>query len=88
MSLVTHHEFTEAFGDACQNLDISSDWLSHNPPSEWTDADERLWQEEERMALEARQAEQLAKGYWWDLEGVRCATFGRDPHTNPYREEQ
>jgi hypothetical protein len=64
-----------------QNDDLSKDWLSHDPSFEWD--------YEELEAFEQRRKEQeqkmIAMAAWWDMEGVRCATFGRDPNKNPYR---
>ena len=66
--------------DAFQNLDTCRDWESHAPEFEWTDDDLQEF-EEERQAIECNL---LAMAMWWECEGVRCATFGRDPNQNPY----
>lgn len=67
--------------DGFQNDDQSNDWQNHDPVFEWTP--EQL----EEFERERRYAEQEAEAMagWWDMEGVRCATFGRDPNENPYR---
>jgi len=66
-----------------QNLDESEDWKNHDPHFEWTD------EELEQMALDEQyeRHQQEAMAAWWDMDGVRCATFGRDPNKNPYRSE-
>lgn len=91
MSRATELEFREAFGMPirdgymdCQNDDRCDDWKSHNPQSAWTLEDQVKWEEEQELLRQAELANGLAMAYWWDLEGVRCATFGRDPNQNPY----
>lgn len=65
-----------------QNLDTCDDWMSHAPPFEWTSED--LYEFE--RAEEYREQEAEAMFHWWEAEGVRCATFGRNPNENPYKE--
>jgi hypothetical protein len=62
-----------------QNLDKDQGWLNHAPRFAWTEEDLREFEEEERLA----EIEQLALANWWEMEGVRCATFG-NPNKNPY----
>ena len=69
--------------DGFQNLDKSNDWQSHEPGFEWTDDD--LMAFEYDLMVEEQERLTPALAAWWDLEGVRCATFGRDPNQNPYR---
>lgn len=62
--------------DSFQNLDSDTDWLAHEPHYEpdWEELEfERKIAENERLAMAA----------WWEMEGVRCATFG-NPNRNPY----
>jgi hypothetical protein len=68
--------------ESFQNLDDCEDWLSHDPTFEWSEDDLAEFAHEEAY----RKQEQEAMAAWWDMEGVRCATFGRDPNKNPYRE--
>ena len=63
-----------------QNLDLSSDWLEHDPEFEWTREDLEEFEREELW----RTCEQEALAHWWESEGVRCATFG-NPNRNPYK---
>lgn len=67
--------------DGFQNVDSSKDWLAHDPSFEWTAEDLLEFHREEDIARQ----EQEAMAGWWDMEGVRCATFGRNPQQNPYR---
>ena len=67
--------------DGFQNLDSSDDWLSHDPTFEWTDDELADFQREEDY--EQQQLDAMAG--WWEMEGVRCATFGRNPNQNPYK---
>lgn len=83
MRTATEQEYREAYGNGFQNLDNSDDWRHHNPESEWTEEDTERDRVEKAMAKAAYEAEQQAQAFWWDLEGVRCATFG-DPGVNPY----
>ena len=66
--------------DAFQNTDDCQDWLSYEPQFEWTEDDLAEFDYEEKVAEMERQA----MAAWWEMEGVRCATFGRDPTRNPY----
>ena len=67
-----------------QNLDTSEDWKEHDPSFEWTEDDmEELRKLEMEEEYEKQKMEAMAG--WWDMEGVRCATFGRNPKQNPYR---
>jgi len=66
--------------DAFQNRDDSDDWRSHNPQFAWTEEDLEEFEHEKRVAEQERQA----MIGWWEMEGVRCGTFGRDPQQNPY----
>lgn len=87
MNSVSPRTFREAYHPEemdFQQYDVDCLWLNHNPENEWTPDDQKNWEREEAMALEARLGEQLANAFFWDLEGVRCATFGRDPNQNPY----
>jgi len=64
-----------------QNLDDDFDWADHDPSFEWTVEDLEEFEHEER----AVRAEIEALIGWWEMEGVRCATFGRNPNENPYK---
>lgn len=66
--------------DGFQNLDKDIDWQSHEPEFEWTE--EELAEFERDKQLDEMELEAMAA--WWDMEGVRCATFG-NPNKNPYR---
>lgn len=63
-----------------QNEDACDDWKSYEPSFEWTDEDLREFEEEKRQY----EMEVLAMAAWWEMEGVRCATFDRNPNENPY----
>jgi len=76
--MITEHQIEDL--EFFQNLDNCKDWLNHNPSFEWTEEDLEEFQHEERC----RENEQKAMAAWWDMEGVRCATFGRNPNENPY----
>ena len=64
-----------------QNLDSDEDWKYHDPTFEWIEEDLIEFEREEKLEL----AYQEAMAGWWEMEGVRCATFGRDPMENPYK---
>ena len=66
--------------DGFQNDDLCGDWLSHDPEFEWSEEDKAEFDREELYA----QMQQQAMAAWWEDEGVRCATFGRNPQENPY----
>lgn len=68
-----------------QNLDTSEDWKEYDPSFEWTEDDIEELRGIEMMKQYDRQKMEAMAG-WWDMEGVRCATFGRNPSRNPYRE--
>jgi hypothetical protein len=70
----------ETLDDGFQNIDADKTWLDHEPTFEWTEDD---LAEFERDRLYAEQ-EAHAMACWWEHEGVKCATFGRDPNVNPY----
>ena len=67
--------------DGFQNLDKDEDWKTHDPIFEW-DYEELVAFEQERQQFEQ---EMIAMVGWWEIDGVRCATFGRDPNRNPYQ---
>lgn len=67
--------------EAFQNADDCQDWKSHDPTFEWTEEELAEFARDEEYAKQ----EQLAMAAWWEMEGVRCATFGRDPNQNPYQ---
>lgn len=67
--------------DGFQNDDSDESWKSHAPDFEWTAEDLEEFDREEEY--ERQKMEALAG--WWEMEGVRCGTFGRDPQQNPYR---
>ena len=76
-------ECTDGFNmEDFQNLDTSEDWQEHDPSFEWTE--EELYEMYLEEQYERQEMEAMAG--WWDMEGVRCATFGRNPNQNPYRE--
>ena len=75
--IVQPHEIEDLEG--FQNEDASEDWESHDPSFEWTAEDLEEFEHDRRCAI----AEQQALAAWWEMEGVRCATFGR-PNQNPY----
>ena len=76
--MILQHQLEDL--DGFQNLDESTDWLSHDPKFEWTEDDLAEFEFDRRVA----ENERLAMAAWWEMEGVRCATFGRDPQKNPY----
>ena len=76
--MIVSHDQIEDVRDGFQNDDASTDWLSHEPEFEWTEEDlaeferDREYEEQNRLAM----------ADWWEIEGVRCWTFG--PPENPY----
>lgn len=66
--------------DSFQNLDSDPGWKDHEPRFEWTKADLEEFEHQKRIA----ESERLAMAAWWEMEGVRCATFDRNPNRNPY----
>ena len=64
--------------DGFQNMDDSGDWRDHEPEFAWTDEDLAEFEHDRRVA----ENERLAMAAWWEMEGVRCGTFG--PPRNPY----
>ena len=66
--------------DGYQNDDRCLDYLSHDPKFEWSGDDLAEFAYDREVAAQER----LAMAGWWEMEGVRCATFGRDPNVNPY----
>ena len=80
-SVVLPHE-VEMYPDGFQNLDSDQFWKDHEPVFEWTQDDLLELELEEEMQKQCL----AAMAGWWDMEGVRCATFGRNPKQNPYRQ--
>lgn len=78
------HEYDVESLDGFQNDDASTDWESHDPEFAWTPDDLQEFEEDERGNQYQQQREAMAA--WWEMEGVRCATFGRNPTDNPYLE--
>lgn len=70
--------------DGFQNTDDCEDWLWHEPKFEWTAEELREFERERQMEEAYYRQMQEAMAGWWEIEGVRCATFGRDPNENPY----
>lgn len=68
--------------DGFQNLDDNKDWQTHEPKFEWTPEELEEFERDKQLI----EMEMEAMAMWWDMEGVRCATFGRNPNQNPYRE--
>lgn len=66
--------------NAFQNLDSDESWLDHEPIFKWTEDDFAEFEFERRV----EENDRLCMAAWWEYEGVRCATFGRDPNRNPY----
>ena len=66
--------------DGFQNMDESDDWMEWAPEWQWTDDDLDEFEHERRVA----ENERLMMAAWWEMEGVRCWTFG--PPKNPYLE--
>ena len=66
--------------DGFQNQDDDDSWQHYAPDWEWTDSD--LAEFEHELLVEEN--ERLAMAAWWEMEGVRCWTYG--PPTNPYAE--
>ena len=73
------HQIDPDFRDFFHGDDRSTDWLDHEPTFEWTDDDLEEFQRERAIEENHR----LMMAAWWDMEGVRCWTFG--PPRNPYR---
>lgn len=70
--------------DDFQNNDLHDrDWMNHDPTFEWTVEDREEFERERQLV----EYELQAMAGWWEWEGVRCATFGRDPNCNPYLDE-
>ena len=72
----------EDFEEFFQNEDQCDAWKQDPPAFEWTEED----LEEFRLEELAERQYWIALAGWWEIEGVRCATFGRDPSRNPYLE--
>lgn len=84
MSFATVEDVRQSLGYTPDVLLADISWKDYMP-SPFTPEDKVRWSIERRLEEAAAEAEQLALAFWWDLEGVRCATFGQDPNCNPYR---
>ena len=77
---ITEHDIESL--DGFQNADKLQDWRNHDPGFQWTAEDLEEFDLQERT----RNHELEAMAGWWEMEGVRCMTFNRNPTQNPYRE--
>jgi len=64
------------------NLDDRDEsWKTDELEFEWTTDDLQEFERERRHD----ENNLLMMAAWWDMEGVRCGTFERNPKKNPYR---
>jgi hypothetical protein len=81
MSVIDYDDPEYTFMVGSEDRDES--WKDWCPDFEWLPDDLEEFEHDKRCA----ENERLAMAGWWEMEGVRCYTFNRNPQQNPYLKE-